>query len=131
MAGQRGKAGVGIPGPEGGATLQRRAGETISALRVVYERNNRVFYLDASDDDHIDLLLGISVTSAPAEELLNVQRSGVIDDSSWTWLLGPIWLGSAGTLTQSPPAAGYDVLIGSAVSPTRIILNLQDPINLE
>ena len=120
-----------VSGPSGDALLQRQAGENISALRAVYELSNQVFYLDPADSDHIELLLGISFTSATAGQLLSVQRSGVMDDSGWSWIPGPVWLGSNGTLTQSPPATGYDVRIGAAVSATRITLNLQDAIELE
>ena len=131
LAGQRGPAGVGIPGPAGGSAFQRTAGETLSALRVVYELDGTVHPLDYRDDDHIDLLLGITLTAADTGELLNVQRSGPLDDSSWNWTPGRIWLGADGALTQIYPVDGYDVLIGSAVSATRILLNLQDPIDLE
>lgn len=121
----------GIPGPAGGSALQRLAGETTSALRVLYEQGGKVYALDYRDIDHIDLLLGISLTASDTDQPLNVQRSGVIDDSSWSWSLGRVWLGIAGALTQTPPADGFDVLIGSAVSATRITLNIQDPIRLE
>lgn len=131
-AGLRGIQGLqGIPGPDGGSAFARIAGETISALRVVYELDNEVFYLDPADEDHIDMLLGISLTAATIGGAVNVQRSGILEDNSWSWALGRIWLGANGTLTQTPPAGDFDVLIGSAVSATRIILNIQDAILLE
>lgn len=121
----------GPPGPTGGSALQRTAGETISALRAVYELDGFVRALDYRDDTHIDLLLGLSLTAAPAGGAVNVQRSGVLDDNSWNWLPGRIYLGANGSLTQTPPADGYCVLLGAATSATRITLNLQDPIDLE
>lgn len=122
---------VGEPGPAGGSSFQRTAGATLSALRAVYELNGQTFYLDYRDEDHIDLLLGITLTAASAGAPVNVQRSGVLDDSGWNWTPGRIWLGIDGALTQTPPADGYDVLLGTAVSATRIILNITDPIELE
>ena len=121
----------GVPGPAGGSALQRVAGETLSALRAVYELDGEVFVLDSGDADHIDLLLGITLTAAAAGDPVTVQRSGVIDDAGWSWTPGRVWLGVDGRLTQTPPANGFDVLIGSAVSATRITLNLSDPIELE
>lgn len=121
----------GIPGPAGGSALQRDAGEVISALRVLYELDGAVYALDYRDAEHVDLLLGISLTSAMSGEQLNIQRSGVIDDAGWSWMPGRIWLGAAGALTQTPPSGGFDVLIGSAMSATRITLNLSEPIDLE
>lgn len=120
----------GVPGPDGGSAFARVAGETISALRVVYEIDGRVFYLDAGDAEHIDLLLGITLTAAGTGETVNVQRSGAIDDAAWSWQPGRVWLGSDGSLTQTPPADGFAVLIGAAVSATRITLNIQDAIQL-
>lgn len=129
MAGEQGPPGP--PGPTGGSALQRTAGETLSALRAVYELDGLVRALDYRDATHIDLLLGLSLTAAPEGGPVNVQRSGVLEDSSWNWLPGRIYLGANGSLTQAPPADGYCVLLGAATSATRITLNLQDPIDLE
>ncbi|MBX9754641.1 MAG: hypothetical protein K2X80_07800 [Pseudomonadaceae bacterium] len=131
-AGDQGPPGRdGIPGPAGGSALQRTAGETVSALRVQYEQGGKVYALDYRDPEHIELLLGISLTAADTDQPLNVQRSGVIEDSGWNWTLGRVWLGTGGALTQTPPTDGFDVLIGAAVSATRITLNIQDPLYLE
>lgn len=133
--GEQGPAGLpglpGAPGPAGGSAFQRSAGETLSALRAVYELDGVVRYLDSQDDEHIDLLLGLTLTAATPGAAVNIQRSGPIDDAGWNWTPGPVWLGPAGTLTQNPPAEGYDVLIGAAMSATRLTLNIQDPITLE
>ncbi|MCO6057293.1 hypothetical protein NG726_11490 [Pseudomonas sp. MOB-449] len=131
-AGEQGPPGPkGIPGPAGGSAVDCQAGEVISALRVLYEFNGQVFVLDYRDDAHIDLLLGISLTAADVGQPLSVQRSGVIEDAGWNLQPGRIWLGANGQLTQTPPVNGFDVLIGAAVSATRITLNIQDPIEQE
>ena len=130
--GDQGPPGVpGIPGPAGGSALQRQAGETLSALLAVYELAGQVFALDANDGDHIDLLLGITLTAASLGQPLNILRSGVIEDAGWNWTPGRVWLGIDGALSQTPPTAGFDVLIGAATSATQITLNIQDPITLE
>jgi hypothetical protein len=121
----------GIPGPAGGAAVERQAGETLSALRAVYELDGQVFALDYRDAEHIDLLSGITLSAAEVGTPINVQSLGPLDDSAWNWQPGPVWLGANGALTQTPPADGYDVLIGAAVSATRLLLNLQPPIDLE
>ncbi|UZZ12458.1 hypothetical protein NDO41_08270 [Ectopseudomonas mendocina] len=131
-AGTQGPPGLaGPPGPEAGAAFQRQAGETLSAMRVVYELAGQVYALDAGDAGHIDLLLGVTVSAAESGSAINVQRSGAVDNSGWNWQPGRVWLGAAGSLTQTPPADGFVVLIGAAVSATRITLNIQDAIQLE
>lgn len=131
VAGQRGPQGIGIPGPAGGSAVQRTAGVTVSALCVVYELDGSVFPLDHQDDDHIDLLLGLTLTAAQADQPVNVQLMGAVDDSGWSFAPGRVWLGINGSLTQVPPGAGYDVLVGSATSATRIILNPEHAIDLD
>lgn len=127
-----GRRGVqGEPGPDGGSALQRVAGETISALVAAYEVDGSVYALDYRDAVHADLLVGITLSAATTGEVVNLQSSGPLDDSSWSWVLGPVWVGIDGRLTQAPPDDGIDLLIGSAVSATRIALNLQRPIYLE
>lgn len=127
----RGPAGPqGEPGPAGGSAVQRAAGATLSALRIVYELDGEVFYLDPSDAAHVDLVLGITLSAAAQGQLVSVQGFGPVDDSSWSWSPGPVWLGADGSLTQLPPAGGFDVLIGAAVSATRVNLNIQEPIDL-
>ncbi len=121
----------GEPGPAGGSTLQRQAGVTLSALRGVYELAGAVFPLDYRDDDNVFQLLGVTTTAAPSGQPVNVQRSGVMDDNSWNWAIGRVYLGAGGALTQTPLADGFSILIGSAVSPTRLVLNIQDPIEME
>ncbi len=127
----RGPAGPqGAPGPSGGNAVQRVAGEVLSALRVVYELDGEVFYLDPADAAHVDQVLGVTLTSALLGQPINVQSAGTLDDATWAFTPGPVWLGAAGSLTQLPPAGGFDVLIGAAVSATRINLNIQEPIDL-
>lgn len=123
----------GIPGPAGGQVLQRTAGQDTSALVVVYEDLfSAVWPADPDVETDVLALLGVTVSAAQGGQPINVQRLGVIDDASWSFVPGRrVFLAGQGRLTQEPPQAGYDVLIGTAVSPTRLLLNIQDPIALE
>lgn len=123
----------GIPGPAGGQVLQRMAGIAISALVAVFEDlSGAVWPADPNVESDVLALLGVTVSAASAGQPINVQRMGHIDDSSWQWLpKGRIFLDQEGRLTQRVPESGYDVLIGVALSATRILLNIQDPIELE
>lgn len=132
LAGVRGRPGPrGEPGPAGGAAVLRTAGATVSALQAVYERDGLVYPLDYRDEDSVSLLLGIALTAAGTGGEVTVQRSGALTDSSWTWSYGPLWLGAAGAITQTPPDDGFDVAIGVATAATSILLDIQPPIELE
>lgn len=123
----------GIPGPAGGQVLQRKAGMGISALVAVYEDLlGEVWPAEPDVESDVLALLGVTVSAAQAGQPINVQRMGHIDDDSWQWHpKGRIFLDQEGRLTQQVPQSGYDVLIGVALSPTRLLLNIQDPIELE
>ena len=123
----------GPPGPAGDATFLRTSAGALSALRAVWEDAAGVVHLlDYRDAAHIDLLAGITVTAAGAAgQPVTVQRSGVLDAAGLGLAPGRVWLGAEGALTQTPADDGFDVLIGTAVAPGRLILNPQDPINLE
>ena len=122
----------GPPGPSGVVIYTRQSTGALSAMRVVWEDDaGAVSALDSADEDHIDLLCGLTLTATSDAGQVTVQRTGAVDDLAWNWTPGRVYLGADGALTQSPPSAGFDVLVGVAVSPTRLILNFQDPIELE
>lgn len=129
---EAGQGPPGPPGPSGVAIYTRQSTGALSAMRVVWEgETGAVSVLDSSDEDHIDLLCGLTLTATSDAGQVTVQRTGAVDDLAWNWTLGRVYLGADGALTQSPPSTGFDVLVGVAVSPTRLILNFQDPIELE
>lgn len=123
----------GVPGPAGGQVLQRMAGMDTSALLVVYEDLfGAVWPADPDVESDVLALLGVTVSAATGGQPINVQRMGHIDDAAWQLLPGKrVFLGRQGRLTQEPPQGGYDVLIGMAITSTRLLLNIQDPIELE
>ena len=122
----------GPAGPSGATTFVRQSAGALSAMRIVWEDEaGVVFALDSADEDHIDLLCGLTLTATSDAGQVTVQRTGAVDDLAWNWTPGRVYLGADGALTQSPPSTGFDVLVGVAVSPTRLILNFQDPIELE
>lgn len=133
LAGVRGRPGpIGQPGPAGGSAVLRTAGETLSALAAVYELpDGTVYALDAEDDDRIDLLVGITITSASAGAEVTIQRSGPLDAAGLGLQPGRVWLGRSGQLTQTPPETGFDILLGYATAEQRIYLDPQPAITLE
>ena len=122
----------GLPGVPSGLIIQRKAGQDTSALVAVYEDMfGAVWPADPEKEGDVLALLGVTLSAAEQEQAVNVQRFGFVDDANWNWQLGRVYLGAQGCLTQIPPCTGHDVLIGNAVSPTRLLLNIQDPIELE
>lgn len=121
-----------VVGGGGESSFVRQSAGALSALRIVWEDESGVVRtLDYADADHIDLIAGLTLTATATAGGVRVQREGVVDDTAWSWAPGPVYLGADGALTQTPPADGFDVRIGSAVSQTRLYLEIEEPIQLE
>lgn len=119
-------------GGDGGSAFTRTAGTAISALVAVYELpDGTVWPLSAVDDDHIDLLAGITLNSASAGAEVTVQRAGPLDAAGINLQPGRVWLGMNGQLTQTPPDSGNDTLLGYATAEQRLYIDISETILLE
>lgn len=122
--------GLPVPVPGGGTLAQRTSAGALSALRVVYESSGTVATLDPVSGP-VDQLLGINVTAASeAGVTVSVQRDGTIDNNGWAWTQGLVFLGADGTLTQTPPTTGWEVVVGFAPSATRLNIDFDEPVLL-
>ncbi|HEY3434246.1 MAG TPA: hypothetical protein VGK41_01200 [Solirubrobacterales bacterium] len=117
-------------GPPGDAAITRPAAETISALRVVYEGADGVALLDPTQEAHVLALLGLSITGGSAGDDITILRGSAHDDAGWNWNPGLVFAGPNGTLTQTPPTSGWEIVVGYAPSPTRLNLTFDEPILL-
>ena len=76
-------------------------------------------------------MLGITTGAAAAGDAINVQASGEMTEVSWNWTPGlPVFLGTNGLLTQTPPVSGFQLVLGVAISPTKLAINIKQPIVL-
>jgi hypothetical protein len=107
----------------------RSAGETVSALRVVFESQAKAFLADPATESVLQVL-GVSLTTGEAASELTIQTMGFIDDPAWTWAEGLVFCGSQGVLTQIPPTEGWELVVGFASSPTRLNLDFNEPVLL-
>lgn len=118
-------------GPAGGTAFERTAGEALSALKAVWEdESGAVYALDYADDEHIDMLAGLTITAASEGAPITIQRSGPLDATGLNLTAGRVWLGENGALTQSPPDDGFDVLVGYATAEQRLYIDFSDNILL-
>lgn len=119
------------PLPTGGEAVTRVAGETVSALRAVYERAGRVYLLDpASPSAPVGLFLGITTSAGSAGTAVVIQRAGTLDDPSFDWAEGLVYVGLGGRLTQVYPATGWELVVGASPQPTRLNLDFDEPVLL-
>lgn len=109
--------------------LTKIAGESISALRWVYQASDGLVYLAQNTDFSQSLgILGITTTSATSGGELSIQTGGLVSDASFFFGLDiPLWLGLNGVTTQVPPTTGNLVIVGQPTDNHTLFINLQPP----
>jgi len=128
-AGQRGQAGP--MGPPGEQTVVCTAGQILSGHRAVYGNGSLVLLASADDLLSAECCLGISLNSALQDEPVTVQRTGIIEELTWAWSPGPVFLGMNGVLTQEVPQAGVVLQIGVALSASQLDIRMGTVISLD
>lgn len=136
LLGPQGPRGIqGIRGPAGPDTslVTLEAGEAVGGHRVVSVRSTGVFYAD--NETATDYFRSNAVTTGAAAlgDDVEVCFFGLIDEPSWSWTEAlPIFIGSNGQLTQTPPSspALFSRVAGYATSPTQMYVQFGPPVVL-
>jgi hypothetical protein len=110
----------GVPGPAGIESLLIAA-IPLGGLRAV--TGSGVY----ADQGTMEELLGISLDAGSAGSSVRVRSAGVIEDPSWSWVTGPVFVGPSGVLVQTPPI-GIVRRIAWATAPTRIVVDIHPSI---
>lgn len=125
-----------VPGPQGAkgdageavVTQAHEAATNLSGHRAIRVAAGLAYLCDGSNAEHIGRAIGISTGAATAGADVSVQTAGSLTESSWNWNDGPVYVGTAGVLTQSLSGLAYVHQIGLAVSATQIDINPLSPI---
>lgn len=100
--GPRGEQGMAGPAGEGDASfVTARAGEPILGFRVVYIDDEYCYYVDNNTVNHASRAIGITLNSAAQDDTVNIRCVGVMQDVSFNFVDGLIFIGANGQLTQS------------------------------
>lgn len=133
--GAQGPQGIqGIPGSGGGSSdIIKIATIALGGQRVVISDGaSNATYASNQVLAHRDFVLGVTTGAASAGAAVTVKRSGEMIEPTWNWSLGNVWLGINGLLTQTPPVspALFSRIIGTAIAPTVVRIDLREPINV-
>lgn len=114
----------------GGSTITATAGAAIGGHRaVVLDAAGAAFYADNTNPDHLVRFYGITTNAASLGGSLSIVQTGVVVEPSWAWTaFMPVYLGTTGLLTQTPPATGFVQIVGAALSATTLFINQRDPV---
>lgn len=112
--------------------LKRTAGETIAGHRAVYvDVDNKLLLADlGADPDCWNSVCGITPDSYVIGNDAYARFMGEMSDPSFNFVGGPVYLGASGTLTQTIPTSGPILVLGHAIGPNTLRVQVQFLCNL-
>lgn len=131
VSGAPGEAGPegppGTPGAGGEVVqLTRTAFEDLGGHRVVTETVDGLLRYASNDNSaQLEVPLWLTPGAITSGDSGTVLAFGKIDEPTWNWDVGPVYLGTDGLLTQDPPTAPalFSVQVGYAMSTTRLFFD--------
>lgn len=122
----------GLPGDAGLSVITLIANVPLGGHRVVKPvAGGKVDYASSNVPTDGDQILGITTGAVAEDALVDVQTGGPMEEPTWLWIVGmPVYCGLNGVLTQSPPNVGVLCRVGKAVTPTKILVNVEEAIVL-
>lgn len=108
-------------------TVSLTASGAISALRAVVADDGNARYPNMTVAGDVAAVVGISVTSAASGGQVSVLTAGPWTDAGWSWSPGPVFAGTGGVLTQTPPT-GAVLMVGRALDATTLMVGVQLPL---
>ena len=121
----------GPAGPEGGTTTLPVAAPLGGHSVVAANAQGALVPADCTLPAHLGAVLGVVANAYTPGEAAAVQIAYLLEHVGWSWATGPVYVGVAGALTQAlPPGALFCQVVGFALSATRVLVDLQPPIQL-
>ena len=123
---------IGPIGPAGGATLVTVGATPISGhAAVALDSGGLLVYADCTNPAHIGAVQGVVASAYSPGDLAVVQTDFELVHAGWSFSPGPVFVGASGALVQVlPVGAVFAQVIGYALAPTRIRVDVQPPIVL-
>lgn len=119
----------GIPGPAGGSAVQYPAGQNLSAGRVVVIDNGEAFYFQPSITAHGGRAFGVTMASATAGNMVDIQVLGEPVDASFSAFANvPLYVGDDGELQTTFPVSGLIQKAGFGTGTNKIMIDFSTQI---
>lgn len=130
---EQGPRGIqGVPGPAGGATLVTVGTVPVSGhAAVALDPAGLLVYADCTNSAHLGAVLGVVANAYSPGDQAEVKTGFDLSHAGWAFAAGPVFVGVGGALVQTlPPGAVFAQVIGYALAPTRIRVDVQPAIVL-
>jgi len=116
-----------------GVLVQHQCVEPIPKFSLVRSLPGKKIAL-ARNTDTTTRISGIITTDLEDGEIGNVTTSGIVQNALWNWdesrINKPVFCGSTGEVTSTPPTSGVLQIVGYIYDSTSIFLNIQQPVIL-
>lgn len=130
---EQGPRGIqGIQGPAGGTTTVAVGATPLSGhSAVAVDAAGLLIQADCTNPAHRGAVLGLLANAYSPGDQAVVQTAFTLEHSGWTWSPGPVFVGTAGQLTQTlPVGAVFSQVVAHALSPTLVLVDVQPPITI-
>lgn len=130
---EQGPRGIqGIQGPAGGTTTVTVGATPLSGhSAVAVDAAGLLIHADCTNPAHRGAVLGLLANAYSPGDQAVVQTAFTLEHSGWTWSPGPVFVGTAGQLTQTlPVGAVFSQVVAHALSPTLVLVDGQPPITI-
>lgn len=130
---EQGPRGIqGIQGPAGGTTTVTVGATPLSGhSAVAVDAAGLLIQADCTNPAHRGAVLGLLANAYSPGDQAVVQTAFTLEHSGWTWGPGPVFVGTAGQLTQTlPVGAVFSQVVAHALSPTLVLVDVQPPITI-
>lgn len=122
----------GVPGPAGGTTTFTVGATPLSGhSAVAADAAGLLIKADCTNPAHHGAVLGLLANAYSPGDQAVVQTAFTLEHSGWTWSPGPVFVGTAGQLTQTlTVGAVFSQVVAHALSPTLVLVDVQPPITI-
>jgi hypothetical protein len=100
----------------------------INAGRAVRLEGGQIFLPSLADPAHADQIVGVAETAGSPGDTVRVRAAGPTTNPDWSWSIGPVYVGAAGVLTQTPSGGAWLLPIGRALAPTVLLVDIEPAI---
>lgn len=100
----------------------------IGGHRIVKATIGGCTYADSRYISDVNTVIGITESAYTIGDLVQIRLSGEITEPSWSFNIGPVYLGNNGLLTQVVPNVGFIQQVGIATGTNTILINIKQPI---
>ena len=112
-------------------SYQFNAGVYIPQFTVVYiNTDGKVHPANCTDQNEIYRVVGIANLASTISDTISVVTSGILDGLVGLQTGSFYFFDNNGALTVTPPSIGFTQVVGIALSPTRLLVQIQMPLIL-